>query len=495
MISPEKALTAKKFLQIIGEADYFSPAETDRIAQALRFGQAAHKGQKRVSGVDYFTGHCTHVGLHLHRLNMSPAVIVAGLLHDTLEDTETAYEDLEKNFGREVADLVDGVSNLGAVKYRHYRRHIASLRRFFVAIAKDVRVILIKLCDRHHNLQTLQYLPEEKQKRIAEESMLVHAQLAQRLYMAQLYQAINDLAFAYVFPEDCQRVQKLQKKTLAKANKTIESIYRQCLATLSKDLGYTPTVDRRIKSTYSLYKKLLANDWNIEAVYDIIALRIIVNTPAECYRVLGLIHARWRPLQNRFKDYIAAPKTNGYQSLHTTIFTGDGQVIEIQIKTQAMHQMAEYGTALHLSYKQQTAKDPLQPQKVTFHWLDQLKELVDSENFDIRHYLQELRTDFFTDRVFVKTPQGDVIDLIEGATVLDFAFAVHTDIGLKAKGGQVNGVYKALKTPLRQQDIVEIIVDKKVKPQNKWLTWVKTPLARQSLRRYLKQTDQAKKGA
>ena len=494
MIDADCEISQKELLRELSLSGRLETDDLALIRKAFRLGSLWHKDQKRASGKDYFKGHCAHVAYHLNELRMPAVMIAAGLLHDALEDTEATHEMLEKEFGPEIAFLVDGVSNLGPLKYRRYKRHVASLRKFFVAVAKDARVIVIKLCDRYHNLRTLHYLPEEKQKRIAEESMLVHAQMAQRLNIPQLYQQINDAAFPYVYPEDCRRVRELQKKTLAKADKIITRIYRRCLLLLSRELGYQPIIDRRIKSTYSLYKKLLDKDWNIDAIYDIIALRIRVRSIEDCYRTLGILHARWQPLQNRFKDYIAAPKTNGYQSLHTTIFSGDGRVVEIQIKTDVMHQMAEFGLASHLGYKDTKAARQEGAIKARFSWLGQLDILKDAENFNLQDYLKELKTDFFTNRIFVMTPKGDVVDLVEGATVLDFAFAIHTDIGLTAKGGRVNGVYKALKTPLKQQDIVEIITDKKMMPQRSWLAWVKTSTARQQIKAYLgKNSDKKNK--
>ena len=483
----DSEITQNKFIKLLSSTGQLSEAEIAQIEKAYVFGARLHKGQKRVSGQDYFKGHCTHVAYHLHRLEMPAPMVIAGLLHDTLENTELTPNMLEEQFGKEITFMVQGVSHLAPLKYRQYKRHVASLRKFFVAVAKDARVIVIKLCDRYHNLQTIEYLPPAKQKRIAEESMLVHAPLAQRLNITQLYQQINDASFPYVFPEEYQRVKALQKIKLSKADKIIRHIYRQCKIILSQNLGYIPTIDRRIKSTYSLYKKLLNKDWNIDAIYDIIALRVIVETVSDCYQVLGLVHARWQPLQNRFKDYIASPKTNGYQSLHTTVFSGDGQVVEIQIKTSEMYREAEFGLASHLSYKgsQSNKKSTLGSSRGKFNWLDQLDILKTRGEMNTRDYLKELRTDFFVDRVFVMTPKGDVIDLKKGATVLDFAFAIHTDLGLRARGGLVNGIYKALKTPLQQQDIVEIVTDKKIRPQKNWLNWTKTPNAHQHLRVYL----------
>ena len=362
-INPDSEISQKTFFSFLSKSDYLTQADLDEILEAFKLAQKYHSGQKRASGLNYFSGHCVHVGLHLYSLAMSKEVIIAGLLHDITEDTEADYEIVKQHFGSEIANLVDGVDKLSPLKYRHYKRHVSSLRKFFVAVAQDVRVIIIKLCDRLHNLQTLQYLEPDKQNRIAEESMLIHAKLAQRLNITSLYQQINDAAFKYVLPEEYSTVMSLKKQSLKKADKTIENIYRKLLKLTTQNLNYKPLVDKRIKTDYSLYKKLITKDWNIKVIYDLIALRIIVKSQHDCYRVLGLIHNLWQPLPNRFKDYIATPKPNGYQSIHTTIFSGDGSVVEIQIKTEQMHNYAEYGGALHMTYKSRADSDPLEERK------------------------------------------------------------------------------------------------------------------------------------
>ena len=482
MTGADREISKEELLEAL--AARLEPAELDLVGAAYDFGADCHKGQLRDSGASYFEGHCAHVALHLYQLEMSPSVIIAGLLHESLRKTAADRTALERRFGQEVAFLVEKVSELGDLKYQHYRRHVTSLRKFFASVAQDARVIVIKLCDRYHNLCTLEHIPEEKRLRIAEESMLIHANFAQKLNLTQLQQQINDAALPYVLPDDWRRVKDLQKAFLAKANKLVETIYRQCAAGLSKELGYTPTIDRRVKSAYSLYKKLKAKNWDIDAIYDIVALRIIVRNVKDCYQALGIIHARWQPLDSRFKDYIASPKSNGYQSLHTTIFSGDGLAVEIQIKTPSMHRNAEFGPASHLGYKdvQDRQLDREAAVKNQFNWLEQL-ELPEGGGAD--EELKRLKTDLFEGHIFIKTPQGDVIDLPEGATVLDFAFAVHTDLGLTARGGLVNGVYKALKTPLKAHDTVEIVTDRKVSPQANWLDWVKTPNAKQRIRNNL----------
>ena len=491
MISADSEISKEKLVETLKSAGRLTSGEITLVEKAYDFGQYHHEGQKRASGKNYFSGHCAHVAHHLHELEMSAPTIIAGLLHEVLEETEVKQKDLEREFGTEIAFLIQKASQLSDLKYQYYKRHVTSLRKFFVTVAEDVRVIVVKLCDRYHNLQTLKHIPPEKWQRIAEESMLVHANLAQKLNMTQLQQQINDAAFPYVFPEDHQKVKELQRISLAKADHVVESIYHQCIEIFDKELNYMPTIDRRIKTTYSLYKKLKTKDWNINAVYDMVALRIVVKTIQDCYQVLGLIHARWQPLQNRFKDYIATPKTNGYQGLHTTIFSSEGLAVEIQIKTLAMHRAAEFGSAAHFSYKNLREKElgGFDSIKSQFDWLDQLSILKNRPDAAEDDDLKKLKTDLFSNRIFVMTPQGDVIDLVQGATVLDFAFAIHTDLGLKARGGLVNGIYRALKTPLKQQDVVEIITDKKVSPQINWLNWAKTPNARHSIRIYLNRKE------
>ena len=474
-------LEKDRFLEIIERHIPLSDDDRLRLAKAYDFGAKMHQGQKRASGCDYFKGHPTFVAIHLAELKMSPDMIIAGLLHDTIEDTPATTKMIKEEFCDEIAFLVKSVSKLKGVRYRDYQRHVASLRRFFVAVAKDVRVLIIKLCDRWHNLDTLEFLAPDKQRRIAEGSMLIHGQLASRLNMSYLANAINDLAFPYAYPKEYAQTKKLYDAGVHRAEKTIEMVYRDCLAMLRPELGYTPIVERRTKGIYSLYKKLAVKDWNIEAIYDIIAIRIIVKDRADCYKTLGLIHSHWQPLHNRLKDYITSPKTNGYQSLHTTIFSGRGPVIEVQIRTKAMHHFAEYGIAAHHTYKADGKTSP------NLSWSQQLGQLASlkDKNASVDDYLKNLKMDFFAGRIFVLTPSGDVVDLPLGATLLDFAFAIHTDLGLSAQGGRVNGMYKALKTKLASQDIVEVVTSKTARPTHKWLEWATTKDALARLKKHL----------
>lgn len=474
-------VTLEQLLEYIDSSQLeLSGADIKTISRAYKFGEKAHAGQRRASGEDYFAAHCVPVAMHLVEIGMDTNMIVAGLLHDTIEDTEVTAEDVCQEFGEDVTELVEGVSKLGKIRYIGNERHVESLRKFFVAVAQDVRVVILKLCDRWHNLETLEYLSPSKQKRIAQESMLVHGMLASRLSMGKLTSIINDLAFPYAYPEDYKRTKQVLDSHIKNSEIQAEDIYKDMLRLLTEEFGETPPVDRRTKGIYSLYKKLERKKWAIENIYDLIAIRVIMPTPTDCYLALGAIHGRWRPVPGRVKDYIAVPKPNGYQSLHTAIFSGKGPIIEVQIRTPQMHEFAEYGIAAHHGYKQSNHGEVGEK----FNWMQQLGELQ-TETRTPSEFLKELRTDFFHDRIFAMTPAGDVIDLPSGATVLDFAFAVHTDIGLCAQGGKVNGTFKALRTVLQSEDIVEVETNKNATPKAEWLEWSVTNLAHSRIRNKL----------
>lgn len=460
-----------------------SDTEMSLISSVYDFGKEAHVKQVRANGKPYFEEHCVSVASNILSLGMDTTLVCAALLHDTIEDTDTTAEIIEQRFGKEIALLVEGVSKLGKIKYRGNERHVESLRKFFVSIAQDVRVVILKLADRWHNLETLHYLPEPKQQRIALESIMIYAPLASRLGMGKLVGQINDLAFPYAYPDEYKRTKTLMDTMIKNADATITKMYRGLSTDLHKTLGYTPKIDRRIKSSYSLYKKLRRKGWNAEEIYDLVALRAIVSSVSDCYQALGAIHSHWRPVPGRIKDYIAVPKPNGYQSLHTAVFSGDGQIVEVQIRTSEMHEFNEYGVASHHSYK--NAHLQKGADKESFAWIEQLRELQDA-NLNPNEYLKQLKTDFFQDRIFVLTPKGDVIDLPVGATILDFAYAVHTKIGEHASGGKINGKFMALKTPLMSEQIVEIVTNTKAHPSDKWLEMCITNNAISRIRRYNK---------
>ena len=460
------------------------------ISRSYDFAKQAHQGQLRANGKPYFEEHCLPVAAHVLDFGLDTPLICAALLHDTIEDTSVTPDDLEKEFGQEIAFLVEGVSKLGNIKYSGNEYHVEGLRKFFVYVAQDVRVVILKLADRLHNLETLQYLPAEKQHRIAVESIMIHAQLASRMGMGKLVVLINDLAFPYAYPEDYKRTVAVMESFIRNSNETVKKIHRDLSADLYNSLGYLPKIDERIKGTYSFYKKLSRKKWNVSEIYDLIAIRAIVKTIPDCYQALGVIHNHWHPVPGRVKDYIAVPKPNGYRSLHTTVFSGDGHIIEIQIRTPEIHEFNEYGMASHHEYKLSVLQD--KSDKESFAWIEQLRELQKS-NLTTNDYYASLKTDFFQDRIFVFTPKGDVVDLPAEATILDFAYAVHTEIGEHAGGGRINGKFMALKTPLKSEQIIEIITNSKARPSDKWLEMCITNTAHSNIRKNIKNQHKPRK--
>ncbi|MFW0870856.1 MAG: RelA/SpoT family protein [Patescibacteria group bacterium] len=479
------------------------------IRRAFEFAEIAHEGQKRKSGEPYFY-HLVETAKNLSSLGMRKRVIAAGLLHDAVEDGMASEESVEKTFGKEIAELVDGVTKLGKVRYQGMRRHNESLRKFFIASAKDIRVIIIKLADRLHNMQTLDSVREDKRERIAIETLEIYAPLAYRLGISTLSRQLEDLAFPYVYPEAYKKTRAIMKErskqTLAKLEKIDRSIKRKLAENHIRDFH----TSRRVKGMYSLYKKLERKKWDTEKIYDIAALRIIVPDKPACYQVLGIIHQNYRPMPGRIKDYIAFEKPNGYQSIHTTIFTGDGGLVEIQIRTEEMHNRAEYGAASHLGYKSATGSLPANIDSKDQSWVAKLlhrfisnrqardanddatipdwlsslaansDEALDSEQFE-----QKLKEDFFSHRIFVFTPVGAVIDLPQGSTPIDFAYLVHSEIGHHTAGAKIGGKLVSLDTPLRNGDIVEIITKPHASPSAKWLEFTKSTEARRKIRSHL----------
>ena len=455
--------------------------DKSKLEEAFNYGMRAHVGQTRASGQAYFFAHCVPVAQKISSLGFDWKVVAAGLLHDTIEDTSVTEDDITKHFSEDIAHLVQGVSKLGKLKYMGSDRHVESLRKFFLAVAKDSRVVVIKLCDRWHNLVTLHYLPKEKQQRIAKESILIHAQLASRLGIGHLVTIINDLAFPYAYPEEYTKTKQLLESRLKYEEDIVVKIYRNLLTELTPALGYKPKIDKRVKSLFSLYTKLVRKEWNIDEIFDLIAIRVIVKKIPDCYAALGIIHAHWRPVPGRVKDYIALPKPNGYQSLHTVIFSGNGPRVEVQIRTEEMHEFNEYGIASHQLYKHSMSGGTTE---LTQKWFRQLGEFQVSDKSS-ENYLEELTTNFFSSRIFVLTPEGDVLDMPVGSTVLDFAYVIHSDIGDSAIGGRINGHFCALKTPIENEAVVEVVTDKKSKPTDKWLDWVVTSYAKEKIRRQL----------
>ena len=473
---------------------HFNTLEKRLIEKAYNFSKEAHEGQLRNSGEPYFN-HCVQTTINIAKQNMDIDTIIAGLLHDSLEDTKVSKEEIEKEFGKDVLFLIEGVTKLGTIKYKGVERHVESMRKFFIAMAEDIRVVVIKLCDRLHNVSTLEYLREDKRKRIAIETLEIHARLADRIGIGKLKSQLEDKAFPYAFPEDYKKVKDMFEATKSASEDYLLKILEKVKEELNIfNIKYLK-IDHRLKHLYSLYEKLKRNNWDIQKIYDIAAMRIIVEDMSTCYQVLGIIHGLYKPVPGRFKDYIAIPKPNGYQSLHTTVFDGEGGTFEVQIRTEKMHIEAEYGIASHLLYKEigdtkkaknQKEKNKINNLKEKVSWTKDLLKMQENTE-ENKNYLKNLKEEFLSQRIFVHTPKGDIIELPNGAGVLDFAYTVHSDIGNHVSSVMVNGKLVSLETKLKNRDIVEIHTKEEAKPTRKWLDYAFTSLAKRHIRNYLKE--------
>ncbi len=475
------SMEVKEILDLMPES--MTKKDEELIIKAYNYAKKAHEGQKRMSGEPYFV-HVFETAKTLATLSMDVQTIAAGLLHDTIEDTEVTEEELEKEFGENIVFLVKGVTKLATLKYSGYERHVESLRKFFMAMANDLRVVIIKLADRLHNLNTLQHIREDKKKRIALESISVYAPLANRLGMGKLKGEIEDAAFPYAYPKEYKQMQEILDEKREAYEKNLEIVRTELKKELDKNNIKCAELDYRVKHKYSLYKKLLKYDMDIDKIYDIVALRVVVDNVEECYRVLGVIHSIWNPLPGRIKDYIALPKPNGYRSIHTTVLTGLGGIAEIQIKTKEMHNEATYGIAAHFAYKEGKKKKKNAMSELKFDWIEDLKNLKYSPD-EPKKFIEHLKTDFFNDRIFVFTPKGDVVDLPEDSTPVDFAYAIHSDIGDHISGVKINDKMSQIFSKLKNGDIVNIIINKNSRPSNKWLEYAKTAVARKHIKHYL----------
>lgn len=446
-----------------------SEEEKELVRKAYRFAETAHRGQARLSGEPYMT-HLFETAKNIAGLGMDATSVAAGFLHDTLEDTATSPETLEKEFGKEVRFIVEGVSKLGMLKYRGADRHNESLRKLLLATSKDLRVLIVKFCDRLHNMRTLSFVPKEKQGRIARETLEIYAPIAYRLGIRKLSRELEDLAFPFVYKEGYEEISSTFKKNYDEKLEKLEKFRKSVMKELA-GAGFTNfRSDYRVKGLYSLYKKYLKYKKDIEIIYDALAMRIIVEKTEDCYKALGIIHAAWKPLPGRIKDYIAFPKPNGYQSLHTIVFTGDGDLVEVQIRTEEMHEEAEYGVASHSLYKAgEKNKKQIAP------WIEAM----------IPHSVGEIKKDFLSERIFVFTPKGDVVDLPIGSSAIDFAYAIHSDLGNKMSGAKINGKFSSISTILKGGEIVEIITSKNAHPNRKWLEYVKTSFAKKHIRGFI----------
>ena len=464
---------------------YARPSEVDLLWLAYEVANRAHAGQYRKSGEPYIV-HPVAAAYILATMRIDPMIVAATVLHDVPEDTAVTLEEIEKDFGPDIASMIRGITKLGKLKYRGAERYLENLRKMFVAMAEDVRVMIIKFADRIHNLMTLDAHEEEKKRyRIALESLEIYAPIAHRLGMGEFKGLLEDLSFPYVYPKEFEKTQQIRDKIFTDEESFIEKILAAMRLEL-RDAGikYIDAHGRK-KQLYSLYQKLVKKNWQTDKIYDIIALRIIVNDIADCYATLGIIHKIWRPLKGRIKDYIAQPKPNGYKSLHTTVFCLEGKVVEFQIRTQEMHYESEFGVAAHWYYDEQGVKLPAKD----FAWAKELA-LIQKDILTNMKDLEDLKIDFFKSRIFAFTPQGDVIDLPEDATPIDFAYHIHSEIGNKCTGARVNDQLVSLDTSLRSGDVVEIIVDKNRKgPSPDWLNTVKTHLARSHIKNAVKSSS------
>lgn len=488
---------AKKLREtLISKIQYLDQNSRSEIDRAADFAQKAHQGQVRLSGEQYID-HSLEVAIELAKLHLDKDAIISAILHDTIEDTVVTIKDIRKKFGPTVAYLVDGVTKLDRVRiskswlmpfkksYKEvdrYENQIETLRKMFVATCKDIRVILIKLADRICNLRTLSYLPEVKQRRIAGETMEIYAPIANRLGIGEFRCELEDLSFPYILPKEYEQVKKLAIPEIEIRTKYLAKLSVKVRKIIAKQ-GIKVKVIYRAKRWYSLFKKLQKYDNDISKIFDIVALRIIVPNVEDCYNVLGTIHNLWNPLPGRIKDYIALPKPNGYQSLHTTVFADKGIITEIQIRTFEMNKQAEFGIAAHWHYSQGKKSSNIPKKQLAWvnellKWQGRIKKAKD--------WRQALNLDFFKDRIFIFTPRGEVKDLPVGATPVDFAYSIHTAVGNQCSGAIINGKISTLKTALQNGDIVEIIKDKKARPRADWLRFVKTEHAKESIRKYAK---------
>jgi (p)ppGpp synthase/HD superfamily hydrolase len=519
--------------EIIGAMRDPSPAESALIEKAYAFAVKAHTGHARYSGEPYIL-HPTAVAKHLAEIGMDANTIAAGLLHDTLEDTDTDAEAIGEAFGPEVQFLVDGVTKLGKHKYRGAERHAESLRRLLVATSADIRVLIIKLCDRYHNMTTLEHVPEHKQKRIALETLEIYAPLADRLGMGAMKRELEDLAFPAIDPDAYAHAVEVRKLKTRETETGLQRVQKELQHALARRgiTDFKTTI--RMKGFWSLHQKLKRKSDDITRIHDIAALRVIVPTIDECYTALGVIHALWKPLPGEFKDYISFPKPNGYQSLHTTVFTADAGIVEMQVRTEEMHGKAQFGIASHMGYKLIDPKNrKLEKQaekrefeKHSFSWMRNLlpslmhfswsknttpiaapaprptptvnapqwlAELADAHTkvAGSEEFVQGLREDFFSHRAFVFTPRGDVIDLPVDSTPIDFAYAIHSELGNHMHGAKVNGKMVSFDTKLRNGDVVDILERPNARPTTKWLDYARTSMAR----RHIKLTLGEDKGA
>ncbi|MBA2572791.1 MAG: bifunctional (p)ppGpp synthetase/guanosine-3',5'-bis(diphosphate) 3'-pyrophosphohydrolase [Gemmatimonadetes bacterium] len=461
---------------------YAERLDLELITRAYEFSKVAHAGQTRRSGEPY-VNHCIEVAEIIAELGLDTVTLACGLIHDVVEDTPATLADVRDAFGPAVATVVDGLTKIGRVQFRtNTEQQVENYRKLLLSMAQDARVILVKLADRLHNMRTLEHLPSEKRRRIALETREIYAPLAHRLGMAEMKWELEDHCFKFLEPEIYQEL----KASVAEKRREREELIERMRGPLQEDLqeaGIRCEVVGRPKHLWSIRRKMLRRDLPYEEIYDLMAMRVVTDTVADCYHALGVIHNRWTPVQERFHDYIATPKSNMYRSLHTTIFGPGGRLYEIQIRTREMHRTAEHGIAAHWRYKEDGRREDDVDE--TLSWFRQVLEWQ-QETREPEEFLEFLRIDLFQDEIFIFTPRGDVKQLPKGATSIDFAFAVHTEVGLHCSGARINGRIAPLSRELRNGDTVEVLTDPRQRPSRDWLAFVKTARARNKIRQWIK---------
>lgn len=467
---------------------YMNDEQVAFVEKAYEYAENAHSGQKRASGQPYII-HPTQVAGTLATLGLDPDTVAAGFLHDTVEDTPTTNDDIKNEFGEDVAFIVDGVTKLNKYQYKSHQEFLAeNHRKMLIAMAKDLRVIMVKLADRLHNMHTLQHLRPDKQRRISSETMDIYAPLADRLGIGTIKWELEDMSFHYLNPEAYYRIVSLMDVKRSEREKYISDAISVMKSTLD-GLGIKYEIYGRPKHIYSIYKKMVDKHKDFEEIYDLLAVRVIVKTVRDCYAVLGAVHTEWKPMPGRFKDYIAVPKVNGYQSLHTTIIGPGGKPLEIQIRTEQMHEVAEYGVAAHWAYKRGNF-DGVE-ESTSGEKLDMVREILElkDETKDAGEFMKSVKSDIFSDRVYVFTPRGEVYELPKGSVTLDFAYAIHTQVGSHAVGAKVNNKLVPLDYKLKNGDVIEIMTQTNATPSRDWVDMVKTSRARNKIRRYFRAQD------
>lgn len=466
---------------------YMTADQLAFVESAYQFAARAHEGQTRASGQPYIV-HPTQVAGTLANLGLDPDTVAAGFLHDTVEDTAVTNDDIKEKFGADVAFIVDGVTKLNKYEYKSHKEFLAeNHRKMLIAMAKDLRVILVKLADRLHNMHTLEHLRPDKQRRIAAETLDIYAPLADRLGIGTIKWELEDMSFHYMNPEEYYKIVSMMDAKRSEREGYIKDAIDYLRGTLDS-LGIKYDISGRPKHIYSIYKKMVNKHKDFNEIYDLLAVRVIVPTVKDCYAVLGAVHTKWKPMPGRFKDYIAMPKANGYQSLHTTIIGPGGKPLEIQIRTEEMHEVAEYGVAAHWAYKRGNFQGVDEKDGGALDIGREILELQ-KDSSDADEFMEAVHSDIFADKVYVFTPRGEVYELPKGSVTLDFAYAIHTQVGDHAIGAKVNDKLVPLDYKLKNGDVVDILTQSNARPSRDWAEMVKTSRAKNKIRRYFRDVD------